>query len=162
MCRFLRPFCRRPLDFTCQTRKTVNHGDISTSPDCTAALQSGDGKVGDGMAVSARSQDLLDRRRRLLGPNVSTFYEEPVHLVKGEGVWVWDADGRKYLDCYNNVPHVGHCHPRVVEAICRQAGTLNTHTRYLHETILDYIERLSATFGEPVHDHDHDVYGFGG
>ena len=101
------------------------------------------------MAVSARSQDLLDRRRRLLGPNVTTFYEEPVHLVKGEGVWVWDADGRKYLDCYNNVPHVGHCHPRVVDAICRQAGTLNTHTRYLHETILDYIERLSATFGEP-------------
>ncbi len=101
------------------------------------------------MTVSARSQDLIDRRRRLLGPNVSTFYEEPVHLVKGEGVWVWDADGRKYLDCYNNVPHVGHCHPRVVEAICRQAGTLNTHTRYLHETILDYVERLTATFDDP-------------
>jgi 4-aminobutyrate aminotransferase-like enzyme len=89
---------------------------------------------------------LLARRERLLGKNMSTFYQEPVHLVKGEGVWLWDAAGRKYLDCYNNVPHVGHCHPRVVEAICRQASTLNTHTRYLHAGILDYVERLTATF----------------
>jgi 4-aminobutyrate aminotransferase-like enzyme len=89
---------------------------------------------------------LLARRERLLGRNMSTFYQEPVHLVKGEGVWLWDADGRKYLDCYNNVPHVGHCHPRVVDAICRQASILNTHTRYLHEGILDYVEALSATF----------------
>lgn len=88
---------------------------------------------------------LLDRRERLLGPAMATFYRNPVHLVRGEGVWVWDADGRKYLDCYNNVPHVGHCHPRVVEAICRQAATLNTHTRYLHEGILDYVERLTGT-----------------
>lgn len=89
--------------------------------------------------------DLIVHRNRLLGAGVHTFYDEPVHLVKGEGVWVWDADGHRYLDCYNNVPHVGHCHPHVVEAICRQAGTLNTHTRYLHETILDYVERLTAT-----------------
>ncbi len=90
----------------------------------------------------------MARRERLLGRNMSTFYDDPVHLVRGEGVWVWDADGRKYLDCYNNVPHVGHCHPRVVEAICRQASTLNTHTRYLHEGILDYVERLLATFDD--------------
>lgn len=90
--------------------------------------------------------DLLERRRRLLGPNVATFYDEPVHIVKGDGVWLWDADGRKYLDCYNNVPHVGHCNPRVAEAIARQTATLNTHTRYLHEGILDYLERLTATF----------------
>lgn len=89
---------------------------------------------------------LLARRERLLGRNMSIFYQNPVHLVRGEGVWVWDADGRKYLDCYNNVPHVGHCHPRVVEAICRQASVLNTHTRYLHAGILDYVERLTATF----------------
>ena len=93
---------------------------------------------------------MLERRARLLGPNVSTFYEEPLHLVRGEGVWVWDVDGRRYLDCYNNVPHVGHCHPRVVDAICRQAATLNTHTRYLHEGILDYVERLTATFADPL------------
>ncbi|MET3777731.1 aspartate aminotransferase family protein [Rhizobium alvei] len=93
---------------------------------------------------------LLARRQRLLGPNMSTFYDDPVHIVRGEGVWLWDADGRKYLDCYNNVPHVGHCNPRVVEAICSQASTLNTHTRYLHEGILDYVERLTATFEEPL------------
>ena len=91
------------------------------------------------------SSELIARRARLLGPNVATFYDDPVHIVRGEGVWLWDADGRKYLDCYNNVPHVGHCNPRVVEAIQRQASTLNTHTRYLHEGILDYIERLTAT-----------------
>ncbi|OWV82130.1 aminotransferase [Rhizobium sp. R634] len=89
---------------------------------------------------------LIARRERLLGRNMSLFYNDPVHLVRGEGVWLWDADGRRYLDCYNNVPHVGHCHPRVVEAITRQASTLNTHTRYLHEGILDYVERLTATF----------------
>jgi len=91
---------------------------------------------------------LVERRRELLGPNLPTFYDEPVHLVKGEGVWLWDADGKKYLDCYNNVPHVGHCHPAVVEAIASQAATLNTHTRYLHETILEYVERLTGHFGE--------------
>ena len=94
--------------------------------------------------------DLIDARARLLGPKVSTFYEDPGHLVKGEGVWGWDASGRKYLDCYNNVPHVGHCHPKVVEAICKQASTLNTHTRYLHEGIIRYVEKLTATFDEPL------------
>ncbi|WLE00724.1 aspartate aminotransferase family protein (plasmid) [Agrobacterium leguminum] len=92
------------------------------------------------------NQALLVRRERLLGKNMSLFYNDPVHLVRGEGVWLWDADGKRYLDCYNNVPHVGHCHPRVVEAIARQAATLNTHTRYLHEGILDYVERLTGTF----------------
>ncbi|MDT0683048.1 aminotransferase class III-fold pyridoxal phosphate-dependent enzyme [Roseicyclus sp. F158] len=89
--------------------------------------------------------DIMRDRDRLLGPGVSTFYDDPVHIVRGEGVWLWDAEGRKYLDCYNNVPVVGHCNPRVVEAICRQAGTLNTHTRYLHEGILDYVDKLTGT-----------------
>lgn len=93
-----------------------------------------------------RIEDLIARRERLLGPGNPLFYENPLHLVRGEGVWVYDADGRRYLDCYNNVPHVGHCHPRVVEALARQAAMLNTHTRYLHETILDYAEQLTATF----------------
>lgn len=95
--------------------------------------------------------DMLARRGSLLGPNLPTFYEQPLHIVKGEGVWLWDADGRKYLDCYNNVPHVGHCHPHVVEAICKQAGTLNTHTRYLHEGILNYADRLTATMGPQLY-----------
>lgn len=96
------------------------------------------------------SESLLQRRARLMGPNVPTFYADPVHILRGEGVWLWDAAGRRYLDCYNNVPHVGHCHPRVVEAICRQAATLNTHTRYLHDGVLDYIERLTATLGHGI------------
>ena len=95
------------------------------------------------------TESLIDRRARLLGPNMSTFYDEPVHLVRGLGTKLWDAEGREYLDCYNNVPHVGHCHPKVVEAICKQAGTLNTHTRYLHEGIVDYVEALTAMVGAP-------------
>ena len=97
------------------------------------------------MTTDPSTQNLLQRRDRLLGPNVSTFYDDPVHIVRGEGVWLWDAAGRRYLDCYNNVPHVGHCNPRVVDAIRAQASTLNTHTRYLDEGMLDYIERLTAT-----------------
>lgn len=90
--------------------------------------------------------DLIERRKKLLGPNVRLFYDDPVHIVSGKGVWLTDAAGKKYLDCYNNVPHVGHCHPHVVDAICKQAATLNTHTRYLHEGILNYVERLMGMF----------------
>ena len=95
-------------------------------------------------------EKLLEKRARLLGPNVPTFYDPPVHIVKGEGVWLWDATGKRYLDCYNNVPHVGHCHPAVVEAITRQASILNTHTRYLHEGLLEYIERLTSLFDDAL------------
>lgn len=93
------------------------------------------------------TETMLERRARLLGPQMTTFYREPVHVVRGEGAYLWDKDGRRYLDCYNNVPHVGHCHPRVVEAIATQAATLNTHTRYVHDAILDYGEALTAKFG---------------
>jgi len=95
-----------------------------------------------------RTQDLMRRRARLLGEKSQLFYQEPVELVRGEGVWVYDAEGGKFLDAYNNVAHVGHCHPHVVEALCRQAAALNTHTRYLHTAILDYVERLTATFDD--------------
>jgi 4-aminobutyrate aminotransferase-like enzyme len=94
--------------------------------------------------------DLLSRRRKALAPAYELFYDEPVHLVRGEGVWLFDADGRRYLDCYNNVPSVGHCHPRVVEAIATQAGLLNTHTRYLHESVVKLGERLGAKFSEKL------------
>ncbi|HEX7063407.1 MAG TPA: aminotransferase class III-fold pyridoxal phosphate-dependent enzyme [Woeseiaceae bacterium] len=95
-------------------------------------------------------EDLLERRYRVLGRGSPLFYDEPLHIVRGDGVWLFDPDGRRYLDAYNNVPHVGHCHPRVVEAIARQAATLNIHTRYLHENILDYAERLLAKFDAPL------------
>ncbi len=96
------------------------------------------------------TDDMIARRARLMGPNVPTFYQHPVHIVRGEGVWLWDANGKRYLDCYNNVAHVGHCHPRVVAAIAAQAAVLNTHTRYLHDGVLDYIERLTGTLGHGI------------
>lgn len=89
--------------------------------------------------------DLLARRRRVLAPSYQLFYDEPVQLVRGEGVWLWDADGNRYLDCYNNVPSVGHAHPRVVEAISSQTALLNTHTRYLHPLVVELGERLGAS-----------------
>ena len=93
---------------------------------------------------------LLERRQRLLGPAYRLFYQNPVHLVRGDGVWLWDADGRKYLDMYNNVPHVGHCNSDVIDAITKQLEKLNTHTRYLHENVLDYAERLTATLPDEL------------
>lgn len=92
------------------------------------------------------TDSLLERRFRVLGRHSPLFYEKPLQLVRGQGVWVYDADGKPYLDAYNNVPHVGHCHPRVVDALCRQARTLNSHTRYLDETVVNYAERLLSTF----------------
>ncbi|MCH9695465.1 MAG: aminotransferase class III-fold pyridoxal phosphate-dependent enzyme [Gammaproteobacteria bacterium] len=94
--------------------------------------------------------DLLKRREALLGPAYRLFYEQPVHLVRGEGVHLYDADGHQYLDMYNNVPHVGHCHPRVVAALTEQIATLNTHTRYLHHTVIDYAERLTGKLPEEL------------
>ncbi|WP_456306520.1 aspartate aminotransferase family protein [Muricoccus nepalensis] len=96
--------------------------------------------------LGARERAMVERRQRLLGPAYRLFYERPFHAVRGEGAWLFDAEGERYLDCYNNVASLGHAHPVVVEAIARQAGLLNTHTRYLHETVLDYAEALLATF----------------
>jgi len=91
------------------------------------------------------TDSLIKRRNRAMGPTYELFYQQPVHLVRGKGVWLYDADGREYLDCYNNVASVGHCHPHVVDALSRQASTLNTHTRYLHENVVEYAERLGDT-----------------
>jgi 4-aminobutyrate aminotransferase-like enzyme/Ser/Thr protein kinase RdoA (MazF antagonist) len=97
-----------------------------------------------GTGVSASVQVDVGRRHRLLGAGAELFYDKPLHLVRGEGVWLYDALGRAYLDVYNNVPHVGHCHPAVVRAIQKQTATLATHTRYLHENILEYAEALTS------------------
>jgi 4-aminobutyrate aminotransferase-like enzyme/Ser/Thr protein kinase RdoA (MazF antagonist) len=91
---------------------------------------------------------LLERRALLLGPALEIFYDRPVHTVRASGVRLIDASGRAYIDAYNNVPQVGHCHPAVVEALTRQAATLNTNTRYLFASVLDYAERLTATLPE--------------
>ncbi|MFC0239434.1 aspartate aminotransferase family protein [Rhodopseudomonas telluris] len=92
----------------------------------------------------------LQRRMRSFGSSSVLFYQEPIRMVRAEGVWMIDADGRRYLDVYNNVPSVGHSHPAVVAAISRQAAQLNTHTRYLNDVVDSYAERLLATFPEPI------------
>jgi 4-aminobutyrate aminotransferase-like enzyme len=93
---------------------------------------------------------MVARRDRLLGRHAELFYERPLNLVRGEGACVFDADGRRYIDMYNNIPVVGHCNPRVVNALARQAATLVTHSRYLDETILDYAERLLGVHADGI------------
>ena len=93
---------------------------------------------------------LLARRARLLAPSYRLFYEQPLQVVRAEGVWLFDERGRRYLDAYNNVPVVGHCHPAVVQAICDQARILNTHTRYLTEEPLQLAEELLATLPQEL------------
>jgi len=99
---------------------------------------------------------LIEARERVLGPANRLFYDRPVHLVRGQGSHVFDADGARYLDAYNNVVSVGHCHPHVIDAVTRQMSTLNTHTRYLHRGIVDYSERLLATMPDEI---DQVMYG---
>ncbi|WP_406566002.1 aspartate aminotransferase family protein [Acidisoma silvae] len=97
-------------------------------------------------ALPPATADLIRRRERVLGASYRLFYDDPVYLERGEGVYLYGPDGTAYLDVYNNVPCVGHCHPRVVAAVSRQMGQLNTHTRYLTDTVVDYAERLTALF----------------
>jgi 4-aminobutyrate aminotransferase-like enzyme/Ser/Thr protein kinase RdoA (MazF antagonist) len=97
-------------------------------------------------AHSADLAPLLARRRLRLGSGMRLSYSQPLHLVAGQGVWLIDSEGRRYLDAYNNVPHVGHSHPQVTAAISRQTATLNTNTRYLVEQVVDYADRLAALF----------------
>jgi 4-aminobutyrate aminotransferase-like enzyme len=96
--------------------------------------------------IPADEKKLIQKRENLLGPAYRLFYAKPIHIVRGEGVWLFDPEGNAYLDAYNNVASVGHCHPHVVEALARQAAILNTHTRYLNETVVAYAERLLAKF----------------
>ncbi len=93
---------------------------------------------------------LLASRRARLGPSLSIAYREPLHIIRGFRQYLYDAQGRAYLDCVNNVAHVGHSHPRVVEAAQRQTARLNTNTRYLDEHLVDYVERLAGTLPEPL------------
>ncbi|MCH8141897.1 MAG: aminotransferase class III-fold pyridoxal phosphate-dependent enzyme [Proteobacteria bacterium] len=88
--------------------------------------------------------DLKSRRDECFGAGSALFYGEPVHIVRGQGVHLFDTEGRRFVDMYNNVPSVGHCHPHVVEAVSNQLATLNVHSRYLHEGILEYAERLAG------------------
>jgi 4-aminobutyrate aminotransferase-like enzyme/Ser/Thr protein kinase RdoA (MazF antagonist)/murein DD-endopeptidase MepM/ murein hydrolase activator NlpD len=101
-------------------------------------------------SVPESIERLIERRATVLGASLSISYRRKLHIVRGEGSYLIDADGRSYLDCVNNVAHIGHSHPRVVEAMHRQAARLNTNTRYLHGQILDYAERLGGLFPDPL------------
>ncbi|ONI87035.1 aspartate aminotransferase family protein [Actinosynnema sp. ALI-1.44] len=108
------------------------------------------GFTGERLAEQPRHiQDILARRANLLGPGYQLFYTNPVEVDRGDGVHLYDSEGNEYLDAYNNVVSLGHCHPAVVEAVTRQMAKLATNTRYLQTDLLDFSERLLATF--PAH-----------
>src|SRR5678810_959332 len=94
--------------------------------------------------------ETLARRRQLLGRNLSIAYQNPIKIVRGSMQYLYDDEGREYLDAYNNVAHVGHCHPQVVAVGQRQMELLNTNTRYLSDLILEYADKLTALFPDPL------------
>jgi 4-aminobutyrate aminotransferase-like enzyme/Ser/Thr protein kinase RdoA (MazF antagonist) len=120
-------------------RLTEQWLDVTTSAGSSAAAEAA--AQSDGVLLG----NLLRRRHNALGANAELSYDEPLHLVRGEGVWVHTADGELLLDVYNNVPHVGHAHPAVVSAIADQARCIASNTRYLDVRIIEYAERLTAT-----------------
>jgi 4-aminobutyrate aminotransferase-like enzyme/Ser/Thr protein kinase RdoA (MazF antagonist) len=94
--------------------------------------------------------ELLSSRQKHLGPSLNISYQSPLHIVSGSRQYLYDSDGRRYLDCVNNVAHVGHSHPYVVRAASEQMAILNTNTRYLHEHLIEYSERLTAVLPDPL------------
>lgn len=98
----------------------------------------------------AKRDETLDARRKLVGRNVSTGYVRPLQMIRGCGQCLYDDTGRMYLDAFNNVPHVGHCHPKVIEAADQQMRSLNTNTRYLHGNLTGFAERLTSTLPDPL------------
>jgi len=101
-------------------------------------------------ALPEHLQETIRRRNEVLGPGYTLNYREPVEFVSGHGAHLIDRDGNDYLDAYNNVPCVGHAHPHVVEAVSAQLAAVNTNTRYVQEPLVDYAERLLATFPEEL------------
>ncbi len=101
-------------------------------------------------AIAAPFDFVLGARSRLIGGALSLSYKRPLRIVRGDMQYLYDDTGGRYLDAVNNVSHVGHCHPRVVEAAYRQMSMLNTNTRYLHDNLVEYAERLCATMPDPL------------
>jgi 4-aminobutyrate aminotransferase-like enzyme/Ser/Thr protein kinase RdoA (MazF antagonist) len=96
-------------------------------------------------ARAPTKRETLSHRRARIGHNLSVAYKEPIKIVRGWMQYLYDDEGRRYIDAYNNVPHVGHCHPRVVDAGASQMRVLSTNTRYLNDLLTDYADRLLAT-----------------
>ena len=87
--------------------------------------------------------NILSLRKKLLSPSLSLSYDKPIHITRGEGQYLYDVDGKRYLDAVNNIQHVGHCHPKIVEAAHEQNELLNVNTRYLDEKIIHYAQSLT-------------------
>ena len=102
------------------------------------------------MNATTPADSLAARRDRAFGAGSPLFYNTPLHIVRGQGVELFDPEGRRYVDMYNNVPCVGHANPHVAEAMARQQSTLNVHSRYLHEGIVSFAERLAALHGPEI------------
>jgi 4-aminobutyrate aminotransferase-like enzyme/Ser/Thr protein kinase RdoA (MazF antagonist) len=120
---------------------------LSLCPDANLIVGVPDGRM---PVRPPDSASMLAARRRRLGRNLSVSYERPIVMARGDRQYLFDADGRRFLDAVNNVPHVGHNHPRVVEAVAHQLAVLNTNTRYLHESIAAYADRLCALMPAPL------------
>ena len=120
---------------------------IAFSPDPNVIL-----KVPDHLFPKPKTDKskTLTARRRYTGRNLSIEYKDPLKIERGWMQYLYDETGRKFLDAYNNVPHVGHCHPRIIEAAHQQMKVLNTNTRYLHDFFNNYAERLCATMPDPL------------
>ena len=99
-------------------------------------------------------KEILELRKQFIGPSLSISYREPLHIVRGEGQYLFDDHGNRYLDAVNNISHVGHCHPMVIAAAEKQTRLLNTNTRYLHDSIVHYAQDLTGTFPDGP---DHNV-----
>jgi 4-aminobutyrate aminotransferase-like enzyme/Ser/Thr protein kinase RdoA (MazF antagonist) len=134
-------------DFPGVARPSERRAWLSLSPDPNLLL-----RIPGGVTARPRRSDdeLLASRRAAIGPSLSVSYRRPLAIVRGWMQHLFDADGQRYLDAVNNVPHVGHCHPRVVEAGQRQMALLNTNTRYLHGMMTDYADRLCASMPAPL------------
>lgn len=126
-----------------------NLGDAVTGTQKILDLNAFDMSKDAGQLAPA-TEALIRRRRATFGPTSMLFYKRPLHVVRAEGVWLYEADGTRCLDAYNNVPSIGHCHPAVTAAVARQMGILNTHTRYLHDGVYAYAERLLATMPDAI------------
>jgi 4-aminobutyrate aminotransferase-like enzyme/Ser/Thr protein kinase RdoA (MazF antagonist) len=99
---------------------------------------------------SLTEDEILNLREQMIGPSLSISYKKPLNIVRGYKQYLYNQSGRPFLDCVNNVCHVGHCHPTVVKALLEQAAVLNTNTRYLHDKLVKYAQRLCATLPEPL------------
>jgi 4-aminobutyrate aminotransferase-like enzyme/Ser/Thr protein kinase RdoA (MazF antagonist) len=152
------------------TSVTVSAWRVTKFPDNAEYIQAGDAeawgllemldglgpgeaarKLGIATPETASVDELAEKRVRLLGSAISPlFYERPLHVVRAEGVWMFDAEGRRHLDAYNNVPVIGHSHPRVSEAVVRQTRRLATNARYLYDPLLELAERLVATMPDEL------------